>query len=251
MGGTDMQGQIIDTFQRTEIKYRIPKEKIDLFLALMDPYIQLDEYGLTTICNIYYDTENSDLVIRSLEKPDYKEKLRLRTYGVPDEKSMAFVELKKKYDGVVYKRRAAIPLRQAEVFLNQGLRAFPRTQIVRELEYFRDFYHPQPRLFIAYDRKAYYGKKDPALRMTIDRNLRYRKTDLSLRSGDYGTLFSEENDYLLEIKANGALPLPIIKILEQLSLYPSSFSKYGAIYSSMHTQQDLQKGDRNYVYKYH
>ena len=101
MGGTDMQGQIIDTFQRTEIKYRIPKEKIDLFLALMDPYIQLDEYGLTTICNIYYDTENSDLVIRSLEKPDYKEKLRLRTYGVPDEKSMAFVELKKKYDGVV------------------------------------------------------------------------------------------------------------------------------------------------------
>ena len=133
-----MQGQIIDTFQRTEIKYRIPKEKIDLFLALMDPYIQLDEYGLTTICNIYYDTENSDLVIRSLEKPDYKEKLRLRTYGVPDEKSMAFVELKKKFDGVVYKRRAAIPLRQAEVFLNQGLRAFPRTQIVRELEYFRD-----------------------------------------------------------------------------------------------------------------
>ena len=246
-----MGGQIIDTFQRTEIKYQIPKEKIGLFLALMDPYIQLDEYGLTTICNIYYDTENSDLVIRSLEKPDYKEKLRLRTYGVPDEKSMSFVEIKKKYDGVVYKRRAAIPLRQAEIFLEWGIRTFPRTQIVQELEYFRDFYHPVPRLFLAYDRRAYFGKKNPLLRMTIDHNLRYRETDLSLRSGDYGTLLSREGEYLLEIKVNGALPLEIVHILERLEMYPKSFSKYGAIYSSIQTDEAREKGEREYVYKYH
>ena len=246
-----MGGQIIDTFQRTEIKYQIPKEKIGLFLGLMDPYIQLDEYGLTTICNIYYDTENSDLVIRSLEKPDYKEKLRLRTYGVPDEKSMSFVEIKKKYDGVVYKRRAAIPLRQAEIFLERGIRTFPRTQIVRELEYFRDFYHPVPRLFLAYDRRAYFGKKDPLLRMTIDHNLRYRETDLSLRSGDYGTLLSREGEYLLEIKVNGALPLEIVHILERLEMYPKSFSKYGVIYSSIQTDEARGKGEREYVYKYH
>ncbi len=246
-----MGGQIIDTFQRTEIKYQIPKEKIGLFLGLMDPYIQLDEYGLTTICNIYYDTENSDLVIRSLEKPNYKEKLRLRTYGVPDEKSMSFVEIKKKYDGVVYKRRAAIPLRQAEIFLERGIRTFPRTQIVRELEYFRDFYHPVPRLFLAYDRRAYFGKKDPLLRMTIDHNLRYRETDLSLRSGDYGTLLSREGEYLLEIKVNGALPLEIVHILERLEMYPKSFSKYGVIYSSIQTDEARGKGEREYVYKYH
>ena len=131
-------------FQRIEAKYMIPKMKYEAFRREMEGYMQLDEYGLSTICNIYYDTEHYDLVSRSLEKPKYKEKLRLRSYGVPDKDSRVFIELKKKYDGIVYKRRTDMILRDAEAFLNEGAEAGDDTQINREIKYFLDFYRPVP-----------------------------------------------------------------------------------------------------------
>ena len=115
-------------FKRVEVKYFIPKEKIDAFKRAVDPYMQLDDYGLTTIMNIYYDNEENDLLVRSLAKPKYKEKLRLRTYGIPGKDSTAFIELKKKADGIVYKRRAAMKLSEAERFLNEGIAPEEKTQ---------------------------------------------------------------------------------------------------------------------------
>ncbi len=223
-------------FKRVEKKYFMTDAQREKFLELTEPYMKEDEYGLTKILNIYFDTENYDLIRRSLEKPEYKEKLRLRTYGVPDKKSKAFVEIKKKFDGVVYKRRETLKLAEAADFLLEGKEPCKKSQILNEIRYFKDFYKVVPKLFIAYDRRAYFGKQDPSLRMTIDQNLRYRIRDLDLTKGDYGTAYFNQDTFLLEIKVNEAFPLWMSEALNECGIYPVSFSKYGAIYTS------LQKG---------
>jgi len=244
-------------FQRTEVKYRIPAEKYPAFRREMEKYMQPDDYGLSLISSIYYDTDNSDLAVRSLEKPPYKEKLRLRAYGIPGRESTVFPEIKKKVRGVVYKRRAAMKLREAEAFLNAGIMPAVDSQIIRELKYFRDFYQLSPALLLAYDREAFFGRNDSQLRMTVDCNIRYRDYDLRLDHGPYGKQLDLGGDSLLEIKANGAMPLPVVHILDKYHIYPSSFSKYGSIYSSLKTgaagteETDVFEGGRNtYVYQY-
>lgn len=229
-------------FKRVEVKYHIPKGKIEAFRRAIEPYMQLDAYGLTTIMNIYYDNEKNDLLIRSLEKPKYKEKLRLRTYGIPGEESTAFIELKKKVNGTVYKRRAAMKLSEAERFLNEGTAPAEKTQIIREIEYFLSFYRPVPMTMIAYDREAYFGREDPGFRMTIDRRIRYREDDLFLSHGDRGILLDKEGGYLLEIKVNGALPLFMSRILTDLGIYPVSFSKVGRAYEVIHGGEAAKTG---------
>ncbi len=225
------------TFERTEVKYFIPKEVSAEFRRRMDPYIAIDEYGLTTICNIYYDSDDNDLVSRSMAKPPYKEKLRLRTYGIPTETSTAFMEIKKKYDGVVYKRRSAMPYAAAEMFLDRKEHLQGESQIERELAYVRDFYHLKPAMFLAYDREAFAGRRDPSMRMTIDRNIRYRTKDLSILNGDAGKLLNMDGGELLEVKVNGALPMEIVHIFNELHIYPKSFSKYGSAYTELGEKQ--------------
>ena len=104
------------------------------------------------------------------------------------------------------------------------------SQIFNEIDYFMSFYHPQSKLFLAYDRVAFYGKQDPSVRITFDHNIRSRSYDLSLKSGDYGELLLEPSLYLMEIKVSSALPLWLVNILSDLKLYPGSFSKYGNVY---------------------
>lgn len=221
-------------FQRIECKYMIPKKKYKAFRQEMEEHMQLDAYGLSTICNIYYDTGHYDLISRSLNKPKYKEKLRLRSYGIPEKDSEVFVELKKKYDGIVYKRRTAMTLREAEEFLNEGKKPEEDSQINREIEYFMNFYKPVPAMVLCYDREAFYGKEDPELRMTIDRRIRYRENDFSLEHGDYGTEVDPDGDYLLEIKVGHAMPIWMARMFSENEIYPVSFSKYGKIYSVTH-----------------
>jgi len=220
-------------FERTEIKYLVPQEKKEAFLRAIEPYMQLDEYGLSTICNIYYDTENDDLISRSLDAPAYKEKLRLRSYGVPKADGTVFPELKKKVNGIVYKRRAAMKLGEAEAFLS-GRSPQDGTQILREIDYFREFYKPVPKLFIAYDRRAYFGKEDHGFRLTTDENIRFRTDRLSLSEGDDGELLNLGGAMLVEIKCAGAMPRFMVEILSKMKIYPTSFSKYGRIYEQMH-----------------
>ena len=233
-----MERKINTVFKRVEVKYRIPEDKIRAFRDAIRPYMQLDAYGLTTIMNIYYDTDGNLLISRSLDKPKYKEKLRLRTYGIPDAGSTSFVELKKKVGGIVYKRREVMPLREAEMFLNNGIRPEHTSQITREIDWFRRQYHPLPKMFIAYDREAYYGLLDENFRLTLDKNIRYREDRLSLRYGDSGELLDPDGGYLLEIKVNGAMPLFMVRILTELKIYPVSFSKYGMIYSKINHREE-------------
>ena len=169
-----------NVFERVEKKYRMNQKQYDLFLEGAADKIHMDEYGLHTIRNIYYDTQNYELIRRSIDKPKYKEKLRLRGYGKIREDSPVFLEIKKKYQGVVYKRRAQLALRQARTYLKSGTGMEKKSQILNEIDYFIRFYRPEPRIYLAYDREAFVGNEDESLRITVDRNIRSRSHRLEL-----------------------------------------------------------------------
>lgn len=225
------------TFKRVEKKYLLTKEQArELFSALGERAV-LDEYGLHTVCNIYYDSQNHELIRRSIEKPVYKEKFRLRSYGVPIEDSYVYLELKKKWKGTVYKRRIEMPLYTAKAYLEQGV--YPEEydcQILREIDYALHFYPLQPSLFLAYDREAYYLAGQEDVRFTIDRRIRSRENALDLLEGDAGETLFDEDIRVLELKAPLALPKWFVSLLSGLQIYPNSFSKYGSVYKEKNRQ---------------
>ena len=232
-------------FERTEKKYLLTKEQYDALLEKSKGKIEADEYGLTSICNIYFDTEDSELIRNSIEKPIYKEKLRLRSYGVPEsETSKVFLEIKKKFDGVVYKRRVAMTYKEAEEYLKNHVVPNVNPQILKEIDYIISYYNLKPKLFLAYDRIAYYGVDDKELRITFDKNIRSREDNLSLFAGSDGTMLLEDDYLLMEIKSNGAMPLWLTNLLSELHIYPLSFSKYGNIY-----KQSLMKSRGSFLPK--
>ncbi len=218
------------SFQRFEKKYLLTQAQYAALLDRMKPYMQPDEYGRYSICNIYYDTDNYQLIRTSLEKPVYKEKLRMRSYGVPGDDSNVFVELKKKFHGEVYKRRAVMEAAEAVDYLTGAARPRQEGQICHEIDWFLASYHPTPKAFIAYDREALAGREDPELRVTFDTNLRWRDYDLDLRCGDHGELLLPREQILMEIKIPGTSPMWLSHLLSELAVYPTSFSKYGTCY---------------------
>ncbi|MGM9611976.1 MAG: polyphosphate polymerase domain-containing protein [Butyricicoccus sp.] len=230
------------TFARVEKKYIVPERSYRALCEALAEYLVPDQFGAYTICNIYYDTPDYRLIRASLDKPVYKEKLRLRSYGVPGESDSVFVELKKKFDGVVYKRRTALPLAQARTWLNSGVHPLTNDQIGHEIDWFLQFYRPQPAVFLAYDRIAYTCPSVDGLRLTFDSRLRWREDALDLAAGDHGTLLTAPGDRILEIKIPGAVPLWLSEILDRFAIYPSSFSKYGTYYQQQILQHPDTKG---------
>ena len=231
-----------ETFERTEQKYIMDAGTYMKLRKLLDGHAQVDQYGKSTICNIYFDTPDHKLVRLSNEKPFYKEKLRMRSYGTPDENSKVFVELKKKFAGVVYKRRVEMTLAQAESFTSGGEMPMNDPQIERELAYcFKLYDQLQPMLYLSYDRIAMYGTEDPNVRITFDSNVIYRDKVLDLSRGPWGKKLLEKGERIMEIKIAGAMPMWLVKILDELKIYPASFSKYGAAYLKEFAEGNIRK----------
>ena len=222
------------TFKRYEIKYLLTPQQKAVLLRAMEPYMRLDAYGRTTIRNLYFDTDTFRLVRRSLEKPAYKEKLRIRSYAVAHPGDPVFVELKKKYQSVVYKRRLVLPEEEAMRAFRLGLPLPVCSQIADEIAYFRSYYQPlRPTVFLSYEREAFYCLDQTDFRVTLDENILYRETDLSLESPVYGIPLLADQAALLEIKTAGGMPLWMSHTLNQLHLFKTSFSKYGAAYQNL------------------
>jgi len=189
-----------------------------------------DKHGRNTICSLYYDTPDFRLIRRSIEKPIYKEKLRIRSYGVATPDTDVFVELKKKYEKVVYKRRISLPEKDAMHYLETG-EIHEHSQVVNEINYFKSFYPDlSPSMLLMYDREAYFGKDDKDFRVTFDTNVLWRNYDLALSEGIYGRPLLPPNIVLMEIKTSEAIPLWFVDILSKNKLYKTSFSKYGTAY---------------------
>lgn len=231
-------------FQRTEKKYRLCRDQEAVLMHELSGRMQEDDYGCYTVGSLYFDTEDYRLVRDSLEKPVYKEKLRLRGYGVPQGTASVFWELKKKYDGVTYKRRAVLPLHRAEQYFRRGIPA-EESQVLQEIDWFLQFYRPAPRVYIAYDRTALSCPEIEGLRITFDHRLRWRDSRLRLSEGDDGALLLPEDEVLMEIKIPGAMPVWLAELLSGMALFPTSFSKYGTCYRnylSAGVTADTQKG---------
>lgn len=223
-----------EVFKRFEFKYMITVKQKEKILDAMAFYMIPDEYGKTTIRNIYYDTNTYLLIRRSIEKPIYKEKLRIRSYERAEDDSTVFVELKKKYQKIVYKRRVSLTEKEAVQWLEQEQHCQQSTQIVSEIDYFLDFYKTlTPKIFLSYEREAFYAKDDSGLRITFDENILWRQEELSLEADIYGNEILPENTVLMEIKCSGGIPLWMVQILSQEGIYKTSFSKYGEAYKTM------------------
>ena len=223
-------------FRRQEIKYLLSPETHRALMQIIEPYLRQDRYFHGTNCSVYLDTPSRDLAIKSLEKPLYKEKVRVRSYGVPTLDDTVFVEIKKKFRGIGSKRRIGVKLRDWYTYLGGQPLPTDHPQIAAELDYTLNYHGLQPALFIAYDRYAYVDEDNPAFRLTFDHRIRYRTDRLQLERGDAGTPYFNDDTVLMEVKALDAYPLWFVRALSKLRIHPASFSKYNKI-----TQQIITK----------
>lgn len=228
-------------FARTEKKYRLNKAQASDIMKELLKQMVTDERGITTVISVYLDTADDLLIRRSLEKPAYKEKLRIRCYGVPRDASDVFLELKKKFNGRVYKRRVSMQLCDAREYIRTGEHGMEDSQIMRELDYSMKQYQAVPKACIIYDRLALFGRDDPDLRITFDFNLRGRDFDLDPAMGDWGEPILPEQESIMEIKTNGGMPLWLCRLLSSRRIYPVSFSKYGTFYNMKKTEKEYEK----------
>lgn len=217
-------------FRRVEQKYIINKYQMDELLKRIDNYIEKDEYYQSKISNIYFDNDNNDFLIESLEKPNFKVKVRLRSYNTPTMNDYVFLEIKDKVNGIVGKRRIKLTLKEFYEYINDH--KIKNTQIMKELDYYFKLFNLKPSIFVAYDRLSYKEKNNKGLRITIDSNLRSRYDDLKLESGNFGNNYFNDELYIMEIKVLGAIPLWLVGNLSDLKIYPTSFSKVGSIYTN-------------------
>ncbi len=231
--------------KRYEIKYLINESQRAYLERELEGRLFPDRYGETTIASLYYDTPDFRLVRASLDRPAYKEKLRLRSYGPASDTSPVFLEMKRKADGVVYKRRVQTTVPQADRFIAGDAGLDASGQISAELTGFRDHYGSlQPACLIVYERIAYY-ESDGDLRLTMDRNPRYRMDDPVLGGSADGEPLLPAGYSILEVKVQQSMPLWLAGVLSRGNIYKSSFSKYGEAYRR--ESNTNYYGVRNYV----
>lgn len=234
----------IETFKRFEKKYEFDIELWDRLKAEVGKYMELDAYcpngSMYPIYNIYFDNDTNDVISKSIQKPFYKEKLRIRSYKeVPGENDLIFIELKKKVGGIVTKRRTQLTLRDCREYIEngthparaaEGVNEFRMAQVLNEIDYFRETYKVKPMLYVSYDRLAYFSREDKNFRLTFDRNITTRRDDLKFESGSYGNLLLPDDRVLMEIKIRDQMPIWCARILSELGIFSTGFSKYGNEY---------------------
>lgn len=222
------------TFKRVEIKYILDGNQKAAVLEAMKDHMELDGYGRTEIRNIYFDTPDFILARRSNDHPMYKEKLRVRSYGPASENDRVFVELKKKYDGIVYKRRITLPKNKATGWLVNGIDPGTDSQIKREIDYMLSNYdNINPAMFLSYEREAYYPVDGGDLRLTLDENIRASLENTDLGADSHGRLILPDGYALMELKIPTAIPLWMVKTMNDNGIRKASFSKYGNAYKQI------------------
>lgn len=241
----------IEVFSRYEKKYLIDEKTYKFIVDRLDEQMVADKYsrdgGFYNIANIYYDTPDDALIRASIEKPVYKEKLRLRSYGVPGLDDKVFLEIKKKFKGLVNKRRTKLRLSEAYDLTLNGIHPqdsdYINKQVLSEIEYFLKLYNLEPKVYLTYDRRAYFAKGDSDFRVTFDTNIRSRRTDVGLEKGNHGDLLIGNDVWLMEVKSFMAVPLWFTEILTEAGVYSTSFSKYGTEYKKYLIEKNNLEGD--------
>lgn len=220
------------SFKRHEVKYLITINQYINLMNYLSDKVEKDVVYKSTIYNVYYDTDNFELIKKSIEKPIYKEKLRIHSYNKPTWDSSVYVELKKKYDHIVYKKRGKIAYKY---ILNNSFLECVETQIDKEIKYFNDFYGGlTPKMFLSYEREAYYFKTDKQIRITFDTNIKYRTENVNLLPSISDIKLLPNNFVLMELKVPFSIPYNLAKYLSSEKIFKTSFSKYGTAYKQIH-----------------
>lgn len=220
-------------FKRKEVKYLLTEAQLAALRPALETHMEPDAFAHSSISNLYYDTPDFRMLRRSQEKPVYKEKLRLRGYGLPDEETQVFPEIKKKAEGIVYKRRVRMPYGDAIRYLSRR-RSGGDGQIFQELNWMLISYGSlAPRIFLSYERDSWKGREDPSLRLTLDREILWRTEALDLRRGAWGEPLLEPNQVLMEVKISNAAPLWLAEALSENGIFPISFSKCGRAFETL------------------
>ena len=232
-----------ESFARIEKKYRLSlTQTAEMEKGLFQHGFRRMDFGSPRVQSIYYDTRDYQLIRTSLECPVYKEKLRLRAYGEPGAITMSFVEIKKKYKGVVYKRRATASLQEAAEGLRKGLLPESAGQVGREAAWMGRRYGLIPTAVIAYDREAWFSEKEPDIRVTFDRNIGFRAAGFDLNAQAETLPCFEKENRLMEIKTGGVYPLWLARLIHETEGRQIHFSKYGFAYQKYIS--GLQCGER-------
>lgn len=229
----------IEIFNRYEKKYLLNEYQYNEIRQILSIYMNKDKFNEDDkkylISNIYYDTDNDYLIRQSLQKPKYKEKIRLRSYGPKTDGEFVFLEIKKKHNGLVNKRRTKLTLREAKDLIEYGkieIKDYMNVQVVNEIKYFLSIYDVVPKVYLSYERLAYFAKNDNDLRITIDTNIKTDRKNLSLNRLNIGDKLLDDGNYLMEIKSSKSMPMWLVNALSAYEIYPTSFSKYGTEYKN-------------------
>ncbi|CQR58943.1 polyphosphate polymerase domain-containing protein [Paenibacillus riograndensis] len=245
----------IEVFNRYENKYLLDHAAYQKLYNDLLEYMEPDDYNkqheFYSITNLYYDTAHDSLIRSSLAKPKYKEKLRLRAYGVPDQDTKVYLEIKKKVFGLVNKRRTSLKLQEAYDFVATGVepeyREYMNKQVIEEIKYFLSRYDLMPKVYLSYERKALFCKNNRDLRITFDTNIRSRRYDLKLEHGTHGEYLMPQGQWLMEVKAEKTIPVWLAKMLSEHRMYRTSFSKYGNEYKQMLKASKIEKESALYA----
>lgn len=230
----------IEVFNRYEKKYRIRDDTCQKLRERLSETMESDAHSRNgefyTICNIYYDTPDNNLIRTSIDGAVYKEKLRLRSYGTVTPEDKVFLEIKKKYKGLVNKRRTKLELQEAYRYIQTKekppLQPYMNGQVLQEIDYMLHRMTLEPKIFLSYDRCAMFGKDNKDFRITFDRNIRARRYDLGLQYGVYGEPLLPEDEWIMEVKMERTMPLWMAQLLSECGIYPAHFSKYGTEYKT-------------------
>lgn len=245
-----MKETIQYSFKRHEIKFLLTPEQYGVVYPALRDHMTEDTYGKYSIRNIYFDTPDYMLIRHSLDKPVYKEKFRLRSYGLIAREDAMFAEIKKKYKGIVYKRRIILPGCDFDKLLQGEEIAGCDTQIRQEiLQFFRLYPGLTPKAYISYDRTALTGiGNEKSLRVTFDRNISFREENLVLWADSSVKPVLPENKEIIvmEIKVDNAVPFWLASLLSEWNIYRGSFSKYGTYYMNF-VANNLQERIQTYA----
>lgn len=242
-----MDGKVFD---RIEKKYLITaKDKREL-LKLIKKNLQKDRYHKSEVMNLYFDNDDFDMIIQSIDWVDFKEKLRARSYGGYDR---VFLEIKTKIYGedeenIGYKRRVMITHDDFKELVEGKATAYELAkksietgndlQIAKEVDYLISQFDLKPKILVMYERESY--KDEAGLRITFDENLKYRTKNLSFVKGKRDKIyFKDRRNVIMEIKANGVIPLWLVNKMSELKIYPERFSKIGRIYERIRKEQNV------------
>lgn len=223
---------LAEVFRRVEKKYIMTREQYLAIKEMLSEKMIEDSHGKSTICNLYFDTNEYELIRHSITKPIYKDKVRLRSYNLPTLDSKVYLEIKRKYEGVVSKRRIEMTLNDYYNF-EEANDLYENKQILNELNYYFQFYKLKATMFLSYFRRAFYAKDNMGFRVTFDSNIIARNYDLKIENGIYGDYILDKDKYIMEIKILDAIPLWFVKILDQFNISPCGFSKYGEAYTKL------------------